>query len=183
MRSASASTKRGETVSVTSVTRRAALSSLGVFAVIRPGLVRPARAQKAVRFRDIRVDVWRLRADAGDATADWIEEELPKDLAQVLTPYMAPAERNGATLLARIETIDLGSSGGARGAGGATDSMEGVLIVSGPRGVIAAETPLRATASYEPNAVDQSLFEEAYHRRVIALAEAFAGWAPRQLGI
>ena len=164
-------------MSVTSVTRRAALSSLGVFAVIRPGLVRPARAQKAVRFRDIRVDVWRLRADAGDATADWIEEELPKDLAQVLTPYMAPAERNGATLLARIETIDLGSSGGA------TDSMEGVLIVSGPRGVIAAETPLRATASYEASAVDQSLFEEAYHRRVIALAEAFAGWAPRQLGI
>jgi hypothetical protein len=135
-----------------------------------------------VRFRDIRVDVWRLRADAGDATADWIEEELPKDLAQVLTPYMA-AERNGATLLARIETIDLGSGGGARGAVSATDSMEGVLIVSGPRGVIAAETPLRATASYEASAVDQSLFAEAYHRRVIALAEAFAKWAPRQLGI
>ena len=168
-------------MSIRFVTRRAALLSLGAFAVSLGGLGR-ARAQRAVRFRDIRVDVWRLRADAGDATADWIEAELPKDLAQVLTPYMAPAERNGATLLARIETIDLGS-GGARGAGGATDSMEGVLIVSGPRGVIAAETPLRATASYQPNAVDQSLFEEAYHRRVIALAEAFAGWAPRQLGI
>src|SRR3984885_13164451 len=97
MRSASASTKRGGPVSVSSVTRRAALSSLGVFAVIRPGLVRPARAQKAVRFRDIRVDVWRLRADAGDATADWIEEELPKDLAKALPPYMRPAERTGAT--------------------------------------------------------------------------------------
>ena len=169
-------------MSIRFVTRRAALLSLGSFAVSLGGLGR-ARAQRAVRFRDIRVDVWRLRADAGDATADWIEEELPKDLAQVLTPYMAPAERNGATLLARIETIDLGSSGGARGAGGATDSMQGVLIVSGSRGVIAAETPLRATASYQPNAVDQSLFEEAYHRRVIALAEAFAGWAPRQLGI
>jgi hypothetical protein len=86
-------------------------------------------------------------------------------------------------LLARIDTIDLGSGGGARGAVSATDSMEGVLIVSGPRGVIAAETPLRATASYEASAVDQSLFAEAYHRRVIALAEAFAKWAPRQLGI
>ena len=170
-------------MSISFVTRRAAVLSLGAFAVASlTGLPR-ARAQKAVRFRDIRVDVWQLRADAGDATADWIEEELPKDLAQVLTPYMAPAEHNGSTLLARIETIDLGSSGGARGAGGATDLMEGVLIVSGPRGVIAAETPLRATASYEPSAVDQSLFEEAYHQRVIALAEAFAGWAPRQLGI
>jgi hypothetical protein len=165
------------------VTRRAALLSLGAFAVVSLSGLPRARAQKAVKFRDIRVDVWRLRADAGDATADWIEDELPKDLAQVLTPYMAPAERNGATLLARIETIDLGSSGGARGTGGAIDSMDGVLIVSGPRGVIAAETPLRATASYEASAVNQSLFEEAYHRRVIALAEAFAGWAPRQLGI
>jgi hypothetical protein len=170
-------------MSISFVSRRALLTSLGVSPVLRVGGLRRAWAQKAVRFRDIRVDVWRLRADEGDATADWIEEELPKDLARVLTPYMAPAERNGATLLARIETIDLGSSGGARGAGGATDSMEGVLIVSGPRGVIAAKTPLRATASYLPNAVDQSLFEEAYHQRVIALAEAFAGWAPRQLGI
>ena len=165
------------------MTRRAALLSLGAFAVGSLGALPGARAQKAVRFRDIRVDVWRLRADAGDTTADWIEEELPKDLAQVLIPYMAPAERNGATLLARIETIDLGSGGGARGGGGVTDSMEGVLIVSGPRGVIAAQTPLRAIASYEASAVDQSLFEEAYHRRVIALAEAFAQWAPRQLGI
>ena len=136
-----------------------------------------------MRFRGIRVDVWRLRADVGDAAADWIEEELPKDLAQVLTPHMATAERNGATLLARIDTIDLGSGGGGRGAVAATDSMEGVLIVSGPRGIIAAETPLRATASYEASAVDQSMFEEAYHQRVIALAEAFAKWTPRQLGI
>jgi hypothetical protein len=135
-----------------------------------------------VKFRDVRVDVWRLRAEAGDATADWVEDELPKDLARVLTPYMAPAERNGAILLARIETLDLGSSGGARGTGSSIDSMEGVLIVSGPRGV-AVETPLRASASYQPSAIDQSLFEEAYHRRVIALAAAFAESAPRQLGI
>jgi hypothetical protein len=168
-------------MSISSVTRRAALSSLGVFAIIPPGLVRPARAQKVVRFRAIRVDVWRLRASAGDPTADWVEEELPRDLARVFAPYMAQAERNGPTLLARIVTIDLGN-GGARGSGDSVDSIEGVLIVSGPRGV-AAETPLRATASYQASAVDQPLFEEAYHGRVLALAEAFAGWAPRQLGI
>jgi hypothetical protein len=171
-------------MSIGAVTRRAALTSLGIFAIIPSGFVRPARAQKAVKFRDIRVDVWRLRASAGDATADWVEQELPRDLAQVLAPYMAPAERNGATLVARIETIDLGVGGGGTGrGGGSVDSIEGFLIVSGPRSGLAAETPLRATASYRPNAVDQPLFEEAYHQRVVALAVSFAGWAPRRLGI
>ena len=95
---------------------------------------------------------------------------------------MAPLSPNGATLMARIETIDLGGAGGGRGSG-SVDLIEGVLIVEGPRGGFAAKTSLRATASYQPSAVDQPLFEEAYHSRVAALAQAFAGWAPRQLGI
>ena len=170
-------------MSICAVTRRAALSSLGAFAIIPPGFVTPARAQPAIRFREVRVDVRRLRASAGDPTADWVEQELPRDLTKVLAPYMAP-ERNGAILVARIETIDLGGDGGGTGrAGGSVDSIEGVLVVSGLRGGVAAQTPLRATAPYEPNAADQPLFEEAYHTRVVALAEAFAGWAPRQLGI
>jgi hypothetical protein len=171
-------------MSITAVTRRAALFSFGAFAMIPPGLVKPARAQPAIRFREVRVDVSRLRASAGDPTADWVEEELPKDLAQAMASYMAPAERNSATLVARIETIDLGGDGGRSGrAGGSVDSIEGVLIVSGLRGAVAAATTLRATAPYEPNAADQPLFEEAYHTRVVALAEAFAGWAPGRLGI
>jgi hypothetical protein len=171
-------------MSITAVTRRAALFSLGAFAVTPPGLVRLARAQAAIRFREVRVDVSRLRASAGDPTADWVEQELPRDLTKVLAPYMAPPERNGARLVARIETIGLGGDGGGSGrGGGSVDSIEGVLIVSGLRGAIAGTTPLRATAPYEPNAIDQPLFEEAYHTRVVALAEAFAGWAPGRLGI
>ena len=138
----------------------------------------------AVRLRAIRVDVWPLRARAGDQTADWVEEDLPRDLARALAPYMAPTERNGATLLARIETIDFGVARGGRGsAGGSVDSIEGVLIVGGTRGGLAAQTPVRAIAPYQASAVDQPLFEEAYHRRVAALAKAFAGWAPHELGI
>jgi hypothetical protein len=168
-------------MSISCVTRRAALSSLGAFAVLPIGVIRPARAQP-VRFRDIRVDVWPLRGSAGDQIADWVEDELPRDLAQALAPYMAPAERNGATLLARIENIDFGRAGGGRGSGGSVDSIEGILSV-GSRSGLAARPLLRATASYQPNAADQALFEEAYHSRVAALVEAFAGWAPRQLGI
>ena len=86
--------------------------------------------------------------------------------------------------MARIENVNLGRSGGGTGpGGGSVDSIEGVLVVSGPRGGLAAETPLRAITSYYPSAVDQPLFEQAYHGRVAALAEAFAGWTPRQLGI
>ena len=94
-------------MATTALSRRAAVLNLGVFAALSLG-VRRARAQTAVRFRDIRVDVWRLRGSAGDQTADWVEDDLPRDLAKVLAPYMAPAERSGAILLARIDNIDLG---------------------------------------------------------------------------
>ena len=164
-------------MAISAVSRRAALSAFGALSVFSIAGLRRARAQTALRLREIQVDVWRLRASAGDQTADWVEEELPKDLARALAPYMAPGERNGATLLARIENVDLGGGGTGRG-GGSVDSIEGVLIVSGSRGLVAAATPLRATAPYEQNGADQPLFEEAYHSRVIALADAFAGWAP-----
>lgn len=170
-------------MAISAMSRRAALSSLGGLAVLSIGAVWCARARTVVRFRDVRVDVWPLRASAGDQTADWVEEDLPTDLAQVLAPYIAPTERNGATLLARIDNVDLGGASGGRGPASSVDSIGGVLIVSGSRDGFAAQTPLRAIASYQPNAADQPLFEEAYHRRVAALVEAFAGWAPRQLGI
>lgn len=166
---------------VSAVTRRAAILSLGAV-VLATGATRRAAAQ-TVRFREIRVDVWRLRGSDGDQTADWVEDELPRDLAKALAPHLAPAERNGAILLARIDAIDLGVAGGARGSGGALDSIEGVLIVNGPRGGLAAQTPLKAIASYGPSAIDQPMFEDAYHARVAALAEAFAGSASRRLGI
>jgi hypothetical protein len=170
-------------MSISAPTRRTLFSSLGAFAVLSVGAVRGARAHEPLRFRDIRVDASRLRASAGDPTAEWVEEELPPDLDKALAAYLSPGGRDGATLLARIETVYLGRSGGGTGpGGGSVDSIEGVLVVSGPLGV-AAETPLRAIASYDPSAVDQPMFEQAYHSRVAALAEAFAGWTPRQLGI
>jgi hypothetical protein len=169
-------------MSISAVTRRVALSSLGAFAIIPTGFMRPARAQKAVKLRDIRVDVSPLRASAGDPTAAWVEQELPRDLAQALAPYMAPAERDGATLVVRIQYVYLGPSAGGMGmSGSARDAIEGLLAVRGPGHGAASETRLRATASYSGSS-DQALVEEGYHSRVIALAQAFATWTPRQLG-
>jgi hypothetical protein len=169
-------------MSISTVTRRSVLSSLGSFAVLSIGPGGRARAQPAVRFRDIRIDVSPLRASAGDPTADWVEQALPGYLANSMAPYLSPGGRDGATLVARVDTVYLGrTTGGTGPGGGSIDVIEGALIVKGPRA--AAATPLRAITSYHPSAVDQALFEEGYHGRVTALAEAFAGWAPRELGV
>ena len=166
------------------LTRRAAVAALGSFALSSTFAVRSALAQPNVRFRDIVVDVSPLRAAMGDPTAAWVQQELPGALAQALAGYMAPDDRHGATLVARIDDLYLGPNSGGTGAWGASqDTINGTLLVKGPHGGIAADAPIRATAWYHPMAVDQPLRVESNHWRVVALAQAFAGWAPRKLGL
>jgi hypothetical protein len=121
----------------------------------------------------------------GDPTAAWVEEALPGALAQALAPYMAPGDRSGATLIARIDYLYLGPGGGAGGFGfrRTQDTIVGTLTLRGPRGGVVASVPLRAIDSYFPMAVDQALVERALQGRVVTLAQTFAGWAPRELGL
>ena len=166
------------------LTRRA-ITALG--ALVLPALAEmgSASAQPGLRIRAIKVDVSPIRASMGDPTAAWVEEALPGALAQSLAPYMAPGDRNGATLVARIDFLYLGPSSGGGGFGGfrrTQDTINGTLLLKGPRGV-AANVPLRAISSYFPMAVDQTLVERALQGRVVALSQAFAGWAPRELGL
>jgi hypothetical protein len=167
------------------VSRRRVLEAIGACAFASATDVASAVAQPAVRFRDIRVDVSPLRANVGDPTAAWVQKVLPGYLAQALAPYMSPGDRSGATLTVRIDNVYLGPSaaGGAEPGGSWPDTMKGILIVTGPRGGIAEETPLRATSFYYPSPVDQALVEQAYYYRVVDLAQAFAGWVPKQLGL
>jgi hypothetical protein len=164
------------------VTRRAAFAGLAAFAVIVVTPIASTNAQTTGRFREIRIDASRLRASEGDPTAAWVEQELPGALAQSLGAAMAPADRTGLILDVRVESIELEPSEVGRG-GSSSDSIGGVLIVRGSSGRILSQTPLRATANYFPSSVDQALIEEAYHRRVAALAQAFAGSAPKDLGL
>lgn len=95
---------------------------------------------------------------------------------------MRRATETAAVLEVQIDWIYLGpSSGGTGPAGASQDTVVGAFIVLGPRGGIV--TPLRAIRFYSSMAVDQALVEEAYHERVVALAQALAGWAPRELGL
>ncbi len=167
-----------------SLTRRRALAVLG--AVVFPALSETpnALAQPGLRIRAIKVDVSPIRASMGDPTAAWVQQALPGALAQALAPYMAPGDRNGATLVARIDYLYLGPSSGGPGFFHQTqDTINGTLLVKSPRGRVVANVPLRAIASYFPMAVDQALVERALQGRVVALAQAFAGWAPRELGL
>jgi hypothetical protein len=166
------------------ITRRAALVGF-IGAALQPAIIpRSARAQPGARFGRIEVDVSPLRASAGDPTAAWVAQDLPGDLAQALGGRFAPGDRSGATLVARIAFIYLGPSSGGTGPGGASqDTIKGVLEVRGPNGAIDAQIPLRAISFYYPMSVDQALVKEAYRGRVSALAQAFAGWAPRELGL
>jgi hypothetical protein len=167
------------------LTRRTAIAALG--ALVLPALAETpsASAQPGLRIRAIKVDVSPIRQSMGDPTAAWVEQALPGALAQSLAPYMAPGDRNGATLVARIDTLYLGPSSGGGGFGGfrrTQDTINGTLLLRGPRGTV-ANVPLRAISSYFPMAVDQTLVERALEGRVTALAQAFAGWAPRELGL
>ena len=166
------------------MTCRAALTALGAAAVF-PVLAAPgAAAYAGLRFRAVRVNVEPLRATMGDPTAAWMERALMQALPQALGPHLAPGDRNAAVLEVEIDWIYLGpSSGGAGPGGSAQDTVVGSFIVRGPRGGIESQIPLRAITSYYPSAVDQAMVEQGYYWRVVALARAFAGWAPRELGL
>jgi hypothetical protein len=165
------------------MTRRGALAVLGAFGLWTRA-ASSARAQGGLRFRGIVVDVEPLRALTGDPTAAWMEQGLAQALPQVLGPHLAPGDRNAPVLEVRIDWIYLGPSSGGVGPGGSSqDTVVGSFVVRGPRGGIESQIPLRAIASYYPSAVDQAMVEQAYHWRVVALARAFAGWAPRELGL
>jgi hypothetical protein len=172
-------------MSASVLTRRAGLIALGALALQGCASAVPTTTTSSVRIRAIKVDVSPIRASMGDPTAAWVEQALPGALAQSLAPYMAPGDRNGATLVARIDYLYLGPSSGGGGFGGfrrTQDTINGTLMLRGPRGVV-ANVPLRAISSYFPMAVDQTLVERALEGRVTALAQAFAGWAPRELGL
>ena len=162
------------------LTRRAALTALGAVAFVPAA----ALAQAPIRFRAVQVDVGPLRANVGDPTAAWVAQSLTPALAQTLGPYLAPGDRNGATLVARIGNIYLGpSSGGVGPFGQGQDTIEGDLVVHSARGGVVSEVPLRAITSYIPSAVNQTLIVQWNRARIDRLAQAFAGWVPRQLGL
>jgi hypothetical protein len=149
-------------------TRRAAIVACGAFALVtlmRDGV---ALAQSRVAVGAIRVDVAPLRAASGDPTATWVEQELPRQLAQALSGRLTP---KGATLIVRVDSLTLGPNKDSR----AWDNISGVVTISG------VERPVRATSRYWASAIDAATIAQSNHARVSAAAQALAFWIARGL--
>jgi hypothetical protein len=145
--------------------RRAAIALCGAFVLVAATTSTAARVQSAPAVGIVRVDVAPLRASVGDPTATWVEQELPRQLAQALSGRTP----NGGTLVVRIDSLALG----AMKDGWAWDNIGGVATVGG------IALPVRATWRYQANAIDQALVVEGNHARVSALVQALAFWIAR----
>ena len=106
---------------------RLALAASVALALIVAAFSQAALAQSAPTFRDVHVDVQPLRANAGDPTATWVQEDLTSQLAQALAGRMAS---NGAPLTVRIDYLTLGpQTGEMLHAGASLDNILGVAVI------------------------------------------------------
>ena len=176
--------KEKDTMVASAMTRRTALAALGASGLGLTLAAPSARAQSGLRFRAIVVNVEPLRPLAGEPTTGWMEQALAQAMPGALGPHLAPGDRSAPVLEVQIDWIYLAPSPGGPGPrGSAQDTIIGSFLVRGPMGGIEQQIPLRAIASYYPSAVDQALVERAYQGRITKLAQVFAGWAPRELGL
>jgi hypothetical protein len=155
-------------MSISRILDRAAVAVLLALTLAVMAFSQGAFAQSAPTFREIHVDVQPLRANAGDPTATWVQEELPGQLAQALSGRMA---RDGAPLTIRIDYLTLGPpTGEMLHASASLDNILGVAVIGG------RQTPIRATTSYYTNPVDQTTIERSNRARVSELTQALAYW-------
>jgi hypothetical protein len=148
--------------------RRAALAACSAFALVTGMGTKAALAQSRLAVSNIRVDVAPLRANSGDPTATWAEQELPRQLAEALSGRLTP---KGGTLVVRIDSLTFGPNKD----GWAWDNIGGVATVGG------VEWPVRATWRYQASAIDQPMIAQSNHARVSALVQALAFWIARDL--
>jgi hypothetical protein len=149
-------------------TRRAAIVACGAFVLVTAMSGGPALAQSRFPVGAIRVDVAPLRANAGDPTATWAEQELPRQLAEAFSGRLTP---KGGTLVVRVDSLTFGPNKD----GWAWDNISGLATVGG------VEWPVRATWRYQASAIDQPMFVQSNHARVSALVQALAFWIARDL--
>ncbi|MBV8795008.1 MAG: hypothetical protein JO136_08720 [Hyphomicrobiales bacterium] len=147
--------------------RRALIAACGAFA-LQTAMRGGALAQSRLGVGDIRVDVAPLRASAGDPTATWVEQELPRALAQALSGRLT--SKSGG-LVVRVDSLTLGPNKDSR----AWDNISGVVTIGG------VARPVRAVSRYWASAIDPATIAQSNHTRVSAATQALAFWIARDL--
>jgi hypothetical protein len=143
--------------------RRIAIAICTAFALLAAVAWQTVVAQSRFPIRNVEVDVAPLRANIGDPTASWVQQDLPGQLTQALAGRMTP---RGGTLVVRIDYLTLG----AKKHSWAWDNIGGVAMLG------AVKWPLRAATRYQVSAIDQTLVEESNRQRVTQLVQALAYW-------
>ena len=165
------------------LSRRSFLLGTAAFgtAFAGPSLAQFAPAPQ--RFSSVVVDVDRLRALGLGPYAEFVRSALLAETRQAFADRLGGP---GPRLVVRITGIYLasysGGSGGGRFSGSTshTDSLDGEALVVGPRGEILARYPqLSATSAASGGAWYDPASEQ---RRVINLAQHYAGWLRRRIG-
>ncbi|ACA17791.1 conserved hypothetical protein [Methylobacterium sp. 4-46] len=134
------------------------------------------------RFSAVRVDVETLRARGLGGFADAVARDLQGALARSLADRLGGP---GPVLVVRVSGVSLTAfaGGGGRRAGRATDTdyLDGEALVVGRGGEVLARHPQLSAvpassggAWYDP---------DSERRRVTALAEHYAWWLRRGLGL
>jgi len=149
--------------------RRAAIAACGAFALVAAMPGKTALAQSGLAVSNIRVDVAPLRAKAGEPTATWVEQELPRQLAEALLSGRRTPK--GGTLVVRVDSLTIGPNKDSR----AWDNISGVATIGG------VERPVRATSRYWASAIDPATIAQSNHARVSAAVQALAFWIARDL--
>jgi hypothetical protein len=149
-------------------TRRATIAACGAFVLVTAIWGGAGMAQSRLPVGAIRVDVSPLRASAGDPTATWVEQELPRQLAEALSGRLTP---KGATLIVRVDSLTIGPNKDSR----AWDNISGVVTVRG------VARPMRATSRYWASAIDPATIAQSNHARVSAAVQALAFWIAQDL--
>ena len=147
--------------------RREVIAGCVAFALVSIVADGEAAARPRLAARNMRVDVAPLRANSGDPTATWVEQELSRGLAQAVA-----GRPESGTLAVRIDLLTLGPLKDSA----AWDNISGVATIGG------VDRPVRATARYRASPVDQTMIEQSNHDRVSALVQALTFWIARDLG-
>jgi hypothetical protein len=165
------------------LTRRAILAALASTAATLAAAAAPAAG---MRFRAVRVDVSALYTKDQNESAKWVAAVLPGYLRQTFAKYLAPGDRSAGVLVARIDSVILGTSHPHSQFGlsmtDALDSIEGAGVELDARGHVIATYPLlsSANADSQPNSPYQ---EDVRRRRAEMLALSFAQWLPGKMGL
>jgi hypothetical protein len=166
-----------------SISRRSFLLGTAAFAATTvggPALAQFGTAPFPARFSSVTVDVSRLHALGLGGFAELVRGSLQAEAQRAFADRLG----GGPRLVIRITAISMtsyaGGEGGRRNGGGSgNDYLEGEALAVGPRGEIIARHP---QLSALPAASGGAWYDPASERRrVLLLAQHYAGWLRRSL--